>query len=533
MARKRSRDQIQERLQALQEISAELMTTRHLRDTLALIVNKAVDLLVCDAGSVYLSQEPGSLTFEVAINRSTEFSFERHQVPIEGHGLASHVYRSGQSLRIRDVRRAPKSAPYRFDPSFDLKTGYQTRSVLIHPLRSSKGEILGVLQLINRKRSRSESWPSRNPKALAKMPSFDVDDARLLQSFAAVASSAIESSKLYRNIEKLFEGFVTASVSAIESRDPVTRGHSERVAILTVDLAEKLGRTHFANSNESLRFNSQQVAELRYAALLHDFGKIGVREATLQKEEKLTDVQKLRIRARFSDFKHATEIRLYRDYIQELMARQAVPSGFELNRIEKQMAEFGARIESYWSRVLDLNQPSVLNHDRSKALDELSHVHCKDCAGHVKPILNPDEIFSLKIQKGSLTQEERLEIESHVTHTFNFLRRIPWTKEFSQIPDIAFAHHERMDGSGYPRQLKDVKIPVQSKVMAICDVFDALAANDRPYKPALPTARALQILEVEAAAGKLDARILQVFIEARIFENTEFLKLQHPDRRAA
>ncbi len=532
MASKKSKGQIQERLMALQDISVELMTSRHLRDTLALIVNKAVDLLICDAGSFYLKQDDSSLVFEVAVNRSTNFNFERHTVPVSSKSLAAHAFLTSLPLRIDDVYELPESAPYKFDNSFDKQAGYRTRSVLIQPLKSSKGDVLGVLQLINRKRKKTEKWPSENAELIDKMPAFDTDDERLLQSFAAVSSAAIESSQLHKSIERLFADFVSASIHAIESRDSVTRGHSDRVAILTVDLAEKVSASNDAAIRD-IKFNSAQISEIRYASLLHDFGKIGVKESTLQKEEKLSPLQQVRIRSRFDHFKMAAENRTLRAYFEQLVKEQRAPNVFEWNKLEKEIKEFGLQIENYWHLVLDLNKPTVLSKDKSAKLSEVSHVHCKNCDGHEKSLLEEDEIFSLKIQKGSLTDDERLEIESHVTHTFEFLKKIPWTKDLAGIPAIAHAHHERLDGSGYPRRIQSESIPVQSKIMAICDVFDALAANDRPYKPALPTTRALEILEMESKQGKLDPRFLKVFIEAKIYEHPQFVELQLPTIKKA
>lgn len=522
--RKPKRTSTRERLEALQDISAELMAQRELKDSLALIVDKAVDLLVSDAASLYLKLNEHELSFEVAVNRSIQFEFKKYLMPSSGRGLAAHVLRTGKPLNIHDVAKIPADAPFRFDDAFDRSTGYRTRSVLAVPLKSSKGDVLGVLQIVNRKDESDRAWPSHDHVALDHMPGFTDDDQRLLMSFGAVASSAIENAKLYAEIENLFEGFVRASVHAIESRDVSTRGHSERVAALTVDLAQRVSDSQDADVRE-IRYTQSQLAEIRYASLLHDFGKIGVRESTLLKEEKLSQLQRLDIRHRFNDFKAAAEIQVLREYLEHLLAESRAPTELEWRRLERQIRSFGLEIEKYWALVIQLNQPSILDREKHEALDHLGTIECRSCSGHKQHLITKEEKHSLSIKRGSLTDEERLEIESHVLHTVQFLKQIPWTKELSRIPDIAANHHERLNGRGYPYGVSAPQIPEQAKIMAICDVYDALVANDRPYKPAVPEERALEILEMEVKGGLLDPRYLRIFVEAKIYRNPLFLRL--------
>lgn len=512
-----SRKKLEERIEALQDVSVEILSPRPLHETLVTIVRRAVDLVVCDAGSLYL-KDGQQLFFEVALNDSLLIDYERHPVP--PRGVAYYAYKTGESLCLDDVGQIPAGAPFAFDASFDERSGYLTRSVLVQPLRTSSGEALGVIQLINRKARRGQAWPSRRPDLVARMPSFDEGDRRLLESFASISAVAIENARLQKEIRDVFEGFVTASVHAIESRDLATRGHSERVAHLTVDLAQKVGD-----------FTPTQISELRYAALLHDFGKIGIREDTLQKEEKLSKLQRQSIRARFDGFKAAAEIKVLRGYLDTLSRENRAPSVLETARIEKQIREFGIEIEDYWKLVLQLNEPTVLDEDKSARLQKLTHIHCADCHGQTQPLLQEAETFCLKIKRGSLTEQERHEIESHVTHTYEYLSKIPWSRDLARVPEIAWAHHERLDGTGYPRRLKGELIPLPSRIMAVCDVFDALVANDRPYKPALSLERAVDILVMQGTKNQLDPRLVKTFVEAKVFEHPEFVALCPEMRR--
>jgi HD-GYP domain-containing protein (c-di-GMP phosphodiesterase class II) len=170
--------------------------------------------------------------------------------------------------------------------------------------------------------------------------------------------------------------------------------------------------------------------------------------------------------------------------------------------------------------VRQANEPTVVEEETFRALMDLPARTFRDWDGEVRPILTPYELDLLSIRKGTLSVKERREIESHVTHTYDFLSRIPWTGEFRRIPEIAWAHHEKLNGTGYPRGLTAPDIPAQSRMMTISDIFDALVAFDRPYKRSVSVERALDILSDEAKAGKLDADMLDVFIASRVFEGT-------------
>ncbi len=510
-----------EKLQVLQEVAIELMNSHDLKKTLQMIVNKAVDLLICDAGSLFVKHNDQNLIFEFAVNRSIQFEFKKHIIPINGKGLAAYSFRTGRELLINDVENRTGKEPFEFNSAIDSKTGYRTKSVLIQPLISKKGEVLGVLQIVNRKKKRDQAWPSAELKKIKSMPNFTKEDSDFLKSFASIASAALENSQLYKDIENLFEGFVTASVHAIESRDLATRGHSDRVAHLTVDLAQKISSSG-ENELKDYKFSPTQIAEIRYAALLHDFGKIGVSEATLLKQEKLSPLQKLSIRSRLDGFKNAAEIKLLNEYLFSLISQRRAPTELEFNKLKNQVRHFGEEIEIYWNTILDLNKPTVLDANKDEKLNNIANLKCLDCNGNHTPLILPEEQFALKIKKGSLTETERLEIESHVTHTFNFLRKIPWTNHLSKVPDIAAGHHERLNGTGYPRKLSAPEILPQSRIMAICDIYDALVASDRPYKASLPSEKALDILQAQSQKGDIDSRFLKVFIEAKVFTNEAF-----------
>jgi HD-GYP domain-containing protein (c-di-GMP phosphodiesterase class II) len=405
-----------------------------------------------------------------------------------GAGIAGAVAQSGAVVSLLDAYQDP-----RFNRSVDDAEGYRTRTVLCVPMRDAQGEITGVLQALNKRSGAS----------------FDAEDEELLIALGGQAAGAIENALLHEEINQLFEGFVQASVVAIESRDPTTAGHSGRVASLTVHLAQVVERAP-PKAYAGVRFTAHDLQELRYASLLHDFGKVGVRENVLVKAEKLYPHELELLKARFEAARKDRELAWVRRQLEALRAGGELP--------ESSLAEELAELDRALELVLACNRPTVLPQGGFERLSELSRLTFQGGDGGQRPLLTPTELEVLSIPKGSLSAKERLEIESHVTHTFRFLKQIPWTRALRRVPEIAYAHHEKLNGTGYPRAIPAPEIPVQSKMMAIADIYDALTASDRPYKKAVPHTLALDILGKEASAGQVDRELLEVFIEAKVPE---------------
>jgi len=351
---------------------------------------------------------------------------------------------------------------------------------------------------------------------------FDSHSRQVVLALAGQAGVALENSMLYADIENLFEGFIKASVQAIEARDPTTAGHSFRVAEFTERLGKAVDRSD-AKSLKGVHFSREEIKEIRYAALLHDFGKVGVREHVLVKPKKLQPHQLELLKQRFQFAQSQLAHHAYREMLA-LHDDQRLPDKERVLRranIEAQLLQEQERLRRYLHTVIEANEPSVSEQEVTELLNEVANYRFTDLDDKPVDLILPFEFDNLALAKGSLSPEERNEIESHVTHTFTFLSLIPWTRNLSNLPEIAYAHHEKLDGSGYPRGLAGEQIPVQSKIMTISDIYDALTASDRPYKPALPVDRALDILHREASAGKLDADLLQVFVESNAWAPVE------------
>jgi HD-GYP domain-containing protein (c-di-GMP phosphodiesterase class II) len=509
-------------LRELSRVGAALATERDLDTLLNMILTQARRLASADAGSLYLVEtdaqgNPEALRFKLSQNTTlTDLPFSEFTVPVNHASISGYVAATGETLLIDDVYLLPEHVTYRQNRSFDEKFGYRTKSMLVIPMYTLKDEVIGVVQLINRKREFSVPLTS-DAVVDAQVVPFDQRAADLVAALAAQAAVAIENSQLYEDIERLFEGFVTAAVTAIEARDPTTSGHSFRVAAYTTGLAESVDR-HGAGPYRGITFTKDQMRELRYAGLLHDFGKVGVREQVLVKQKKLYTHDLALVRGRFQFLMQAADLEYEReraDYLAEHGQKDYADVSARLDKFRREQREqFGRWMDA----VVRANEPTILPEGTFTELEEIHQQTYIDFDGVVRPLLSEDELRFLMINKGNLDLRERREIESHVTHTFRFLEQIPWTRELRGIPNIAFGHHEKLNGTGYPRGIDAPQIPIQTRMMTIADIFDALTATDRPYKRAVPTERALDILGQEAKAGNVDKDLLETFAQAKIYE---------------
>lgn len=508
-------------------VAVALSAERDLNRLLELILTKCREFTVSDAGSLYLVEgkepDPGqwdisgdvkALRFVVAQNDSKALDIKQAVLPLNRSSIAGYVALTRTPLNIKDVYDLPPGTEFSFNPAMDQKLGYRTKSMLVIPLVDHTDEVIGVVQVINRKRSARVVLDTPE-RAEAEVLPFGPRDQEMVGSLASLAAVALNKALLIGRIERLLEGIVRASVTAIEQRDPVTAGHSDRVSRLTVGLAEVIDRTD-RGEFRTLRFSPEEIREIQYAALLHDVGKVGVREHVLVKGKKLFEHQLAMIRARFDVIARTVEAENWRRRFEALLSLGRKGEE-ELRRLEEELAARLKELDGYYQLIIQANEPTVLRSETKTGLETLGKLTFPDLSGAERPYLTEQEILDLGIPKGSLNDQERLEIESHVTHTFRFLMQIPWTKEMRRIPLIAYSHHEKLDGTGYPRGARGVDVPIQARMMTISDIYDALTAADRPYKRAVPLEKALDILKSEANAGHLDSGLLDLFVEAKVF----------------
>ncbi len=506
---RRNRHELREFIDTARAINS----VRNIDALLDTILERCREITGADAGTLYLIEGTGpieerKLRFKLAQNDSIHLDVKEFVIPVSSSSMAGAAALRREVINIPDVRHMPLESGLKHDMSIDERTGYYTRSVLSAPLVSMSDEVIGVVQLLNRKQSPQTVLIGVEDFDEQVLP-FDarcVEVVRILSSHAAVS---LENALLYNDISQILEGFVKASVHAIEQRDPPTSGHSERVKDLTLELARCV-----ENAKEGpyadVVFSDQELLELKYATLLHDFGKIGVPEAVLTKQKKLPERGLAVISQRFESARLSLQLRHQK--------RVTSQTDDDKGRLRDEVEAGLERLRDAWELILRANEPALLKSEKKEALVELAHLTYSDSIGVDHPLLTEDELHCLGVKRGSLTPEEFGQIQAHAEKTDQFLSMIPWGRAFPDLPLIASSHHERPDGTGYPQGLDERKIPLKAKMMAVADIFDALTAADRPYKKAVPLERALRILEMESEANHLDSELVRLFCTLRVYE---------------
>ena len=450
-------NQKSEDLDELNNIGVALSAERDINKLLEQILLKSRGITAADAGSLYLverakeldASQEARLRFKLTQNDSVVAPFEESTMPLNDTSIAGYAALTGRGVNVADAYDLPSGSPFKVGRSFDKKSGYRTKSMLVVPMRDHMGKVIGVVQLINKKR---DAGMVLQPVGLVDeyVIPFTAVDEKLVTSLASQAAVAFENTLLIQDIKNLFDSFVNAAVTTIERRDPATSGHSSRVAVLTVSLAEHVDAASTGPFRD-LRFTRDQLQEIRYASLLHDFGKVGVKEKYLLKEKKLYRMEMLQVRQRFAYVKRTIEAEHLRAKLDQVLSGQSSPE--LLTQMDAAHAQSQAEIDRIVEAVVRANEPSILDEERFQALLGVKDRTFLDIDGNPQPFLSPEECHALSIRRGSLSVEERRMIEQHVTLTYNFLAQLPWTGEFRRVAEIAHAHHEKLDGTGYPRKL--------------------------------------------------------------------------------
>ncbi len=494
----RSRHLVQ-RLQKLQEIGTLLSAEQDLLKLLGLILRESRLLTNADAGAIFVREDDVQtvenatakdrihritpyLSLKVAQNDSVRLPFKEMRLPFEPRTLAGYVALKGEILNLPDVYQIPKDAPYSYSTAFDELSGYRCCSMLVLPMKNREGESIGAIQLINKKKDPRVLLESRD-KVGKHVTVFDPFDEEFVSALASQAAVCIEKAKLYEDIEKMFEGLVNSFTLALERRNRTTFGHCMRVAKYAVAIAEAVNDSP-PELFGGLRFTPIQIRELRYAALLHDIGKIAVPEAVLDKQNKLLDSEVRAIEYRF-----------------HYAGSQGKPP---------------EKVRAWAAAVRRINVPRGISPEDRRALDEIRAERFTDVDGQERSLLTDHEHENLAIERGNLTSLERRQIEQHIVDTWEILKRIPWPRDFRSVANIAACHHEKIDGSGYPWKLKGDEIPMGGQILAIVDIFEALTAKDRPYKPAIPVDKAIEIVQKEVDRGALNPEIWKLFLDRQL-----------------
>jgi HD-GYP domain-containing protein (c-di-GMP phosphodiesterase class II) len=387
---------------------------------------------------------------------------------------------------------------------FDESTGYRSQSFLTVPMANHENEVIGVLQLLNK----------IDPASGAVVP-FSAEDQRLVESLASQAAVSLTNQQLIANLRELFESFIEMIASAIDDKSPYTGGHCRRVPELSMMLAEACARTRNGPLSD-FDMSPADRYELRIASWLHDCGKVTTPEYVVDKATKLETIYDRvhTVDTRFEVLKRDAEIEL-------LKARLAALEAGEEPDLETLETAYEARLAQ-----LDDDRDFVRKHnvggefmrdDDKQRTRAIAAYRWVGPDGEEQPFLTDNEVYNLSIERGTLTAEERDVINYHITATIKMLESLPFPRELQRVPEFAGGHHEKMDGTGYPRGLKRDDMSLQARIMGIADIFEALTAADRPYKKAKTLSESLKIMGFMKKDNHIDPDLFDVFLQEKVW----------------
>lgn len=493
------------------EIGTALSAEKEFSKLLEMIVSHARSITNADAGTLYLVENK-FLRFVIIQNDMMKIrmggkSGEKIPYPpieIKESNVSGFAALKGATINIPDVYSS-ELFDFTGPKKFDASTGYRSKSMLVLPLKNHENEVVGVLQLLN----------AKDPKSSESIP-FDKESENQAESIASQAAVAITNSLLARDMENLFEAFVEVMATAIDEKSPVTGGHIRRMTDLTLTLADEVNEQK-SGPFADLFFNNEQMHQLRIAALMHDIGKVTTPTEIVEKSKKLETI---------FDRVHLVQLRIR--YVAKLVMIEGYGKRMALMENGGTQAEIQAVADAIKQRVAELeaiavfvgrcNEPGEFLEEEKLA--KLKAIHGMTYMDDEKEhnFLTESELENLSIRKGSITEKERKKMQDHAAVTVKMLNKIPFTRKMKEIPRFAGAHHEYINGKGYPLGLKGDEIPLEGRLMAVADIAEALTAADRPYKKAMPLDVVYKILRSMAQNGELDPNLVNLFIENKIYE---------------
>ena len=501
-----------EQIKKLSDIGIALSGVYDLNTLLEMIVDQARNFTNADAGTLYIVED-NTLRFKIVQNDSLKIRMggkDGEPIPfapveLNQSNVSAYVALNGVSVNIPDVYNTDLfdfTGPKKFDQS----TGYRSQSMLVVPMRDHYGDVIGVLQLLNATTFNT-----------GKVTTFSQDYENLTESLASQAAVSITNAKLISNMAELFEAFVKVMATAIDEKSPVTGGHIRRVADLTLTMADVIHNIK-EGPYKDITFTQDQIYELKIAAYMHDIGKVTSPVEIVEKAKKLQTI-----------FDRIQYIRLRMAYISQRIILEGQNAKIEilqngsdsekLKALETEIHNKLEEIKEIREFINKCNEPGeFLDDETLERLKEISQKTYIDDEEKQQPFLKDDELVNLSIRRGSITEAERKKMQDHAAVTLKMLKQIPFTKKLKNIPGFAGAHHEFINGKGYPLGLKGDEIPFEGKLMAVTDIAEALTASDRPYKKAMPLETVNRILRSMAQKEELDNNLVELFIEKEVYK---------------
>ncbi|MFI4939015.1 MAG: HD domain-containing phosphohydrolase [Burkholderiales bacterium] len=513
--------EVTQRLDQLTELSVELSVNRDIPVLLDRILNTAKSMTHADGGTLYsVSADRKSLCYNISINDSLRLyqggpkgsAINIPNIPlVDENGaknltaVAAYAANTGLSINIQDVYE-PTDFNFSGMRKFDETFHYRTQSLLTVPMKDHEGELIGVLQLINAKTPGSGS-----------ICSFSDTDQRFIEALASQAAIAITNQELISRLKELFEALVNLINIGIDEKSKNAGNHCRNVPELTMMLADAVSATT-EGPMADFKMSADDREELRVAGLLHDCGKIATPVHVVEKSTKLQTIYDRihMVDTRFEVLKRDAEIRALKKKLAAVGDSQRNPEAeMEIDRqLQQELANFDD--DRAFLRKANIGGEGMRPEDIQKVQD-IAHYRWVGINGEECDFLDQNETTNLSIRAGTLTQEERQIINDHIKITIDMLKSLPWPKKLRHVPEYAGGHHEKMDGTGYPNGLRGDQMPVQARIMAIADIFEALTAKDRPYKTGKSLSESLRILGGFRQRNHIDPDLFDIFVRNKVY----------------
>jgi len=507
----------------LANIGLALSKEKNMSKLLEMILIEAKRIANSDGGTLYMMTDDNRLRFEIMMTDSLDFHMggtSGKEIPFypvklydeEGNPnksmIAAYVGLTGETVNIPDAYKA-KGFDFSGTKMFDEKTGYHSQSFLTVPLKNHEDEIIGVLQLLNAQNNNTK-----------KIIPFASDIQEMVEALASQAAVAITNKNLIKDLEALFESFIKLIASAIDAKSPYTGGHCARVPEITMLLAKAVQETTdgpFAD----ISFTDKEMYELKIAAWLHDCGKVATPEFVVDKSTKLETIYDRvnEVETRFAALKRDEQIKSLRNELK-VERDDSLSKEEKLIKIKTLKSKYSKKLRELKSDLEFIKESNIggefMSGDKKDRVHNISNYRWKP-NGKMENFLSEDEVYNLTIPRGTLTAEERKVINDHIVVTINMLEELPYPKHLKNVPEFAGGHHEKLDGTGYPKGLTKDEMSVQARIMAIADIFEALTAKDRPYKKGKTLSQAMRILGFMKNDAHIDVDLFDIFVKDKIY----------------
>lgn len=496
-------------IRKMTEVGTALSTEKEFSKLLNMIVLHARGITNADAGILYFVENK-MLHFSIIQNETLKIHIggksDQKTPPIAIHesNITGFAVLMGLSVNIPDIYESDMF-DFTVAKKFDASTDYKTKSMLVLPLKNHENEVVGVLQLLN----------AKDPETNAVIP-FGREAESLAESVASQAAVAITNTILVNDMEKLFDSFVEVMATAIDEKSPVTGGHIRRMTDLTMIMADEASK-YDSGYFKGVSFTPKQLYQLKISALMHDIGKVTTPTEIVEKAKKLETIFD---RVHFVQLRILYVIKLVtiEGYVEKTALMEKGAMQAELQAVDDKIKQKVLELEDISAFLAKCNEPGEFIEEakleRLKAISQMTYVD----NGQVCPFLNESELENLSIRKGSITEKERKKMQDHAAVSVKMLEKIPFPKTLKDVPRFAGAHHEAINGRGYPLGLKGDEIPFEGRLLAVADIAEALTASDRPYKKAMPLETVYSILRTMAKNGDLDSQLVEMFIENKVYD---------------